>query len=59
MENSWQPVTNRPALEALAELLLWAGWDRLADEIYYAIECQETGSGKPANDSEWQEAFGI
>lgn len=38
MENSWQPVTNRPALEVIAELLLWAGWDRLADEIYSAIE---------------------
>jgi hypothetical protein len=38
MENDWQPVTHLPALEAVAELLLWAGFDRLADEIYAVIE---------------------
>lgn len=38
MQDSWQPVTHRPGLEAIAELLLWAGWDRLADQIYAAIE---------------------
>lgn len=36
-------MTNSPsgqsfqALEAIAELLLWAGWDRAADEIYACI----------------------
>lgn len=25
------------SLEAIAELMLWAGWDRAADEIYATI----------------------
>lgn len=56
MQDSWQPVTHRPGLEAIAELLLWAGWDRLADEIYAAIEAS-TDNTTAETDPEWTEAF--
>jgi hypothetical protein len=41
----YEPVTDMPAIEAVAALLLWAGWDRAADAIYAAIELQEDASG--------------
>lgn len=56
MQDSWQPVTHRPGLEAIAELLLWAGWDRLADEIYAAIEASADDT-TAETDPEWTEAF--
>jgi hypothetical protein len=36
MDNT-QSAHGFQALEAIAELLLWAGWDRAADQIYATI----------------------
>jgi hypothetical protein len=55
MNYEWQPTTHRPALEAVAELLLWAGYDRIADEIYAVIESDATEVGRQTE--EWREAF--
>ena len=43
-------------LEAWAMLLLHAGWDRAADEIFAAIE--ERQREAEVESSEWAQAFG-
>lgn len=55
MNHEWQPTTHRPALEAVAELLLWAGYDRIADEIYAVTESDSANADKTAG--EWKDAF--
>lgn len=40
MQNQNMPAHDREKLEAIAELLLWVGWDRVADRIYAQLEAE-------------------
>lgn len=57
MQNQDMPAHDRETLEAIAELLLWIGWDRIADRIYEQIEAMGDPLGY-ACPGEWDEVFG-
>lgn len=56
MQNPNTPAHDSQTLEAVAEILLWLGFDRVADAIYADLGCDNTGDYDRTAGT-WGEAF--
>ncbi len=56
MMNTKLPAGDVEALKGIAELVMWLGWDRVADAIYAAAEGEEAVNCEQDTD-DWSEVF--
>jgi hypothetical protein len=56
MPNTKLPANDLVALDGIAELLMWFGWDRCADAIYSIIET-ELAASNDGSTGQWADVF--